>query len=512
LAVASGCGGGASVANSGAAPTATETLTIRENGDWQGLDPQKRPANGLSTQLMVFTYDRLVAVDKDHKTVIPYVAKSWKATASSVIFNLRNDVVCADGHKLTPSDVAASFAREIKSIDALRLFGSGPYQVAADDAAGTFTMTVGTPYQDLLYGFTDAFTGIVCPSGLAHPETLLTTPSGSGPYLMKEAVHGDHATFTLRPEWKWGPMGTTADTVGLPKTVVLRVVTNDTTSANLLTTGGLDVAQVFGPDITRMLNDKTISVLPTHGYLEYPMTMNQNVGRPAADIEVRKALTLAVDPKAYNQAAFAGYGTVSPSIFTPDAHCYDPTMKSPTPSINAARDLLIKDGYVAGSDGRLSKNGIPLSLTILGQASQKSGPEYVADQFRKLGITVTLRSVDDTTFSVQYRQFDYDVTFPTSSNQVDAPGTFIIFLWGPPPPKGNNVGMYADPKLDSLVVAAESAPVGDCTGWRAVQHYFQDNYLILPVGTPTVYWFGRNVSFLADFRIVQPWSLRGLKH
>ena len=81
-------------------------------------------------------------------------------------------------------------------------------------------------------------------------------PVGAG---FVEAVHGDHVTMKLRPDFKWGPNGITAKTLGIPDTIIYKIVTNETTAANLLITGGLDLATLNGPEIDRALQQPAVA-------------------------------------------------------------------------------------------------------------------------------------------------------------------------------------------------------------------------------------------------------------
>src|SRR5262249_23516491 len=158
--------------------------------------------------------------------------KSWTQTPTSITFTLRKDATCADGTSVTPSVVAKSLMRVAKqSPQAARLWGKGPYTLTPDDSAGTINLTVRTPYGALLYGFYNYASAVVCPAGLVDPKLLETTPAGSGPFSIVSAVHGDSVTFKARPEWKWGPLNTSASGPGFPSTLVYKIVANDTTAA-----------------------------------------------------------------------------------------------------------------------------------------------------------------------------------------------------------------------------------------------------------------------------------------
>jgi peptide/nickel transport system substrate-binding protein len=495
-------------------PVATQAVTIRLTGDWQGLDPVAGPVNSTSSQLIVFTYDRLVAINPATQAVIPYVATSWTASNTQVTFHLRNNVVCSDGHHLTATDVQASFEQAVKGTQALRLFGPGPYTMSSDNATNTFTFKVGTPFQDLIKGFGDPYASVVCPAGLANLTALQNTPQGSGPYILTQAIHNQQATFKLRSDWTWGPDGTTSATVGLPKTVVLKVVTDDTTAANLFLTGALNAGEDTGPNTARLKADPSLTYFTATGYLTYLLSLNDAPGRAGHDPAVRKAIYDVINPAGWNQGAFDGLGITSPSYLTTNAACFDKAMETggpgPSYSVAAARNVLIDAGYKPGSNGIMAKNGKQLVINIIAPTKENSGPAYVAGQIEQLGIKVNLSILPVLTWDGLLYGYNYDISFPNPTDEIDVPGSYFPFVSGPPAPKGLSLVMDDDPMFNKLVTAAEAAPDGDCSGWDNVQLYIRAHYLFVPLSTPITYWFARNVTYQASFLTIQPWTIRGL--
>jgi len=86
---------------------------------------------------------------------------------------------------LTAAAVYNSYARFIspdtKSPWTSTIFGPGPYTLAKDDAASTFTFTIPKPYNQLVYAFARDWNGIICPAGLAAGADFTTKSYGSGP-------------------------------------------------------------------------------------------------------------------------------------------------------------------------------------------------------------------------------------------------------------------------------------------------------------------------------------------
>ena len=110
----------------------------------------------------------------------------------------------------------------------------------ADDAARTVTITLAAAGPFVLNGLTDL--PIVCAAGMADRTALASATLGSGPYVLSEAAPGDHYTYTIRDGYTWGPDGASTDVEGMPDTIVVRIVENPSTAANLLLTGDVNAA------------------------------------------------------------------------------------------------------------------------------------------------------------------------------------------------------------------------------------------------------------------------------
>src|SRR5260370_26668739 len=259
------------------------SLSIRSIGDFRSFDVQLTQ-DSTTNAIMANNYATLLYLGTNGKFE-GYLAKSWKASATSVSFVLKSGITCADGTPRAATMVKNSFQRmfDIKDPYAPVLFGPGPYTMTAEDASRTFTFSVGTPYSDLAYSFTQTFpnslTGIVCPAGLKDPTQLTSKMFGLGAYTLVEAVHSDHVTMKLRPDFAWGPYGVTAKTPGVADTLMFKIIDSDTTAANAILTGALDVGLVAGADVSRLLNDTSLAHVDVlDSYMLQELAINESPG------------------------------------------------------------------------------------------------------------------------------------------------------------------------------------------------------------------------------------------
>jgi peptide/nickel transport system substrate-binding protein len=486
------------------------TVVVRLFGDWTHLDPQILFQSAPGGQITSAIYDRLVAAGPGGK-VVPYVAKSWKATPTTLTFSLRTDVICSDGTPLTPSAIRQSFDRLLHGPAASQKWGPGPFTVSADDAAGTLTISIESGFSDAIYSA--AAEPIICPAGLAKPDALKTQPLGSGPYILESAVHGDQAVARLRPEWKWGPNGITANTPGFPQKLIFKVIDNETTAANLLTTGGLDLAQINGPDVQRLLADKSLThkVAPFYGTAW--VSFNETPGHITTDENVREALMTAIDPKVWNQAANQGRGKVADAILMPDNDCYDPSLRKllPTPSIDRAKAILQADGYTVANDGKLVKDGKPLKIRLIGTPAYGlgNGAEYIAEQWNKLGIVLDFQSGNFVTWIASLRAANFDATVYPAVGQLSNPQPLFWQFAGPPAPKGANLAQTINPEVDKEYAAALSSSGPErCQHWSGVQRALFQKHDVLPLASSPWDWFSKGIDLAPASSAVLPQFFR----
>lgn len=475
-------------------------VTIRLQSDWRDFNIETTN-DSISQSLVQNAYQTLLAMNANGK-LIPYLATSWKATPTQITFTIGKDSTCDDGTPVTPTIVKNSLQRliDINAPNNRPNWGPGPYSVTANDKADTVTFKTGTPYGSLAYGFSNIFTanmtGIVCPAGLAPGADLKTKTYGSGPYELVSAEHGAEVQFKLRPDYKGGPDGLTAQTKGLPQTVTYKIVTDDATAANLLESGGLDVAYVSGPDVTRLIADESLAYSISTTWVVYPLTFNELPGHVTADPVLRRALITAIDPKAYVKAVYQGRAVLSPTVATPDAQCFDPSVAklAPTPSIAAAKKVLADGGYTL-SNGKLMKNGHQVSIHLIYDAALDPASEYITNQWTQLGIAVNNDTVPFTVWQqkILAGQSDAQLVPTFSTGPIFGPTSFK--LTGPVPPQGNN---YAHTDSSALNAAQAKAVAltgnASCAAWDNFQKLLWTGWHMLPLGAPDVYVFSKGFS------------------
>ncbi|MFG1922992.1 ABC transporter substrate-binding protein [Cryptosporangium sp. NPDC048952] len=509
-----GCTSASNSAGAGDAPVVEGgTFTYGLASDPGALDPQMGAGSNLFA-VTKFAYDALVSVDENGE-IKPHLAKDWKVDGTTVTMTLNEGITCADGAKLTATDVAdnLNFIADPKNASPfLGVFVPAGAKAAGENASGVVTLTLAQPAPFVLNGLGD--TPIVCPSGLKNRAALAKTTAGTGPYKLVEAAPGDHYTYELREGYTWGPDGATTAEKGLPKTVVIKVVPNETTAANLLLSGGLSAAHIAGPDAARL--EKAGLFTAGTPYLSGEQWYNHAKGRVTEDPQVRQALTQALDLPQLQKVLTAGKGSAATHLAAnaPVACPGDSVSKSlPVKDPAAAAALLDKAGWVKGANGVRAKAGKPLALKFLYENNQGSGgpaaAELAVQQWKAIGVDATATAQTETTLTgTLFGAGDWDVAWV--SLNVSTPDQLVPFLSGPAAPKGTNFAAINDAEYTKAATTASATNGAEgCDSWLAAESALISKASIVPFAEIDLQTFGKAAKFAVPGQLV-PTSIRML--
>lgn len=487
LAITSSASGAAT-----ARTAASSNITVRITADPTTINPtnQTTQANNQTSEFEHALYDTLVSIAPSGK-VVPQLAAKFGISPYSIQFTLKKGATCADGTPITPSLVENSFNLVLHQQGAKAQIGAGPFTMTANNKTGRFTWATKTANNEAIYWFATAGY-IVCPAGVANPTALENTPQGSGPYVLTNWVRGDHATLTLRPNYNWGPLGVTAKT-GLPKQITFKVVADETTAANLLLTGGLNVGQISGPDESRAAADKKLTHFTKNGPLTFPLQFMEDAGHPTADPVVRHAIMAAINRTQWNKVVYNGEGVTSPSFLAPGSLCYDASVKKylpANPGVAAAQAILKAGGWTL-SNGKFQKNGQPLTIDFPATTtSVGNGPEYIDSALESAGFTVNFEQLDFNSWLKRLLAGTFDIAVTTNSSVTPAPSIGVAQIIGPHYPAGYNWGDVQNPAaLSEWALAKTTFGTTRCTHWSNVQKDLLQHYDFLPLAAPVSDWF-----------------------
>jgi len=339
---------------------------------------------------------------------------------------------------------------------------------------------------------------------------------GTGMCTLTEAVADDPYTLTRRKEYAWGPGAWQTVQDGLPDTVVLKVVTSESTAANLMVSDQANAVVVIGPDGQRLRGMQLFerSVVAPLGELWF----NQKAGLPAADEAVRRALTQALDLTQLGQVVSSGTGKpvtglVAPGLNPCPANDISPLL--PAHNVDGAKAALDAAGWTPGAGGVRAKGGTKLAVSFLYPnsigAGLQAGAELLQKAWASIGVEVTLRGVTNAEISqvIVAGQGSWDAAFLPLG--VGLPSELVSFFSGATPPNGVNFAHIDNADYAAAVQAASAiAGTGGCAKWSEAEQALIKGVDIVPFVYSTVPVFGKGATFELTSGSVAPSSIRML--
>lgn len=496
LASVTACSGGGKTASS----STNGTFTLGISQDPGKLDPQRSNAS-VNGEIAVLAYDTAVRLDKSNQLQPGVVSKWSQQDPTTWKLTVRSGVTCSDGSPMDAKTVAdnLNFVANPKNASPLAGLTIPPKSTAtADNATHTVTVKLPSPSAFLMQNLT--LLPLVCEHGLTDRASLASSSQGSGPYVISSVTPGDQIDYKLRKGYTWGPPGSPSTSAhGLPSKVVVKIVSNATTTANLLLNGQLNVASVTGADQKRVQAAGLYSV-GTSG-LSDQVYFNHAAGLPTESADVRKALVMGLNMKQVIPADTGGLGTPATGLLGTPKICPGNTLKGNLPGYDpaAAKKLLDQAGWTVGQGGIRSKGGKKLSLKLSYSSDQtgaSSAAQVVATDWKQLGAQVTLhgQAAQQLVSGMSSGTLSWDTA--VYSIGVLNPAQFLPFLSGPVPPKGQNLSAIDNKQYNSLVAKASTEPgTKGCADWNAAETSLFKNADIAPTGQIKSETFGKNATF-----------------
>lgn len=477
-----------------AGPSGSVTITV--GTDPGNLDPQLTIV-GAARYVGSFAYDTLVNV-VGPGNVQSGLAKSWKVVSpKKVEFTVQKGITCSDGSALTPSVIKRNLdfvGDPANKSPLLGVFMPVGAKTTANDKTGSLVVTTSTPNPFMLQGL--AFVQIVCSKGLSNRSLLDHGAIGSGPYKLVSVVPGDHYTFQLRQGYKWGPNGASSSASGMPAKVTLKVVTNESTAANLILSGGSNLVGLTGPDRARLNKAHLFSKTAVGAPLEY--FINENPGHPGANPAVRKAIVQALNLRQIGTVAVSGLGVRMTQLTRQDlTPCAGNSVAGAVPAYNpqAARSAL---------------NGTSVKLLYPTDAGPGFAPanELAQQQLQAAGAKVTLDAQSTAALTGKiFGSGDWDVVFIGIG--VANPAQLTPFFAGPTPPRGTNfAGINNADYNASASRAKRRVGAQGCKYWLDAERALFKAGDLAPMSVFTTAFYGKGLTFSLGPQGPLPTSLR----
>ena len=368
----------APAASAPAAPAPAErkvkdTITLVNELEPDTLDPRR--GNSVTNNIIMnLIYDSLVGQD-DAFNPVPRLATSWEFIDDThVKFELRDDVVFANGNAFTSSDVLFSFART--KLDSTSQSTMSWYDEVNSYAEGDYTVVLAMhhPYAPIFSVLASGrcWVGDEDTINEMGEENHARSPVGTGPYKMKEWVSGSSILLERNDNY-WGEPAKTPY-------FHFKVVAEPTNRVIELETKNADISlYIAGSDVGRVNSIDGYSAQQGASEKYYLVTMAMN-NELLSDQKVRYALSHAIDIQALADGAFDGtaHGMtgVYPSIVE---HWKDMGGWEYNPE--KAKQLLAEAGY---------PNGFDIELHILPGTDYQRMAQIVQAYWQAIGVNARI--------------------------------------------------------------------------------------------------------------------------
>lgn len=315
--------------------------------------------------------------------VVPDLAKSWQVSKDGKVwtFYLRKDVKWHDGHLFTADDVVFTFNAILNpKVNSVRrsdyIIDGIPIKFKAIDKY-TVQAILPKPFAPFLVR-----SGMsVIPKHILQGKDINTAafnrnPVGTGPFIFKEWVTGDHLKVVRNPNYY----------LGKPKLaeIIYKIIPDENTRLVALEAGEIDSAGIPPKDYKRMKSLEGINVFE-YDNLVYTY-LGFNLANPKfTDKRVRQALAHATNKKQLVNLIFKGLASPAYAPSAPLSWAYSAKVAKYPYDPKLAKQLLAE----AGAED--------LEFTILtnqGNKEREKAAVVLQQQFKKVGVKVKIRIME----------------------------------------------------------------------------------------------------------------------
>jgi peptide/nickel transport system substrate-binding protein len=355
--------------------------------------------------ILMNLFDSLLSISPDGE-LHPGLATAWEPNAdySEFTFTLREDVTFHDDTPFTAEAVKASFDH-INSDAVLESGGKSLLQdhayvetVVVDDY--TVTVKFGASYPLFLRDASRQWLSISSPAALeASGADYGRNPVGTGPFKFVQWDAQSQIVLERNPDYNWGPEFAAHQGPALLDQVVFRILPEAATRLTAFETGEVLIAGEPPALDAIALADSGAAAIQTFAQPGVPAVLMINATKaPTDNVNVRKAMILAVNQEELAQTAFQELGLPATSVISPTTWAYDEgaaSLYSYNPE-EAAR-LLDEAGWVdADGDGIREKDGETLNIDWPDNpAWSEAFNELLIGYLNEAGFDVQYRSMDD---------------------------------------------------------------------------------------------------------------------
>lgn len=427
--------------------------------------------DGTSTNASSTTmYNRLVEFDFGTTNIVPGLAESWTISKDkkTYVFNLRKGVKFHTTKYFTPTrdfnadDVVFSIERQKNPNHPFHNVSGGKYEYFDGMEMGTIIkevkaldpykiqITLSRPEAPFLANMAMAFMSILSKEYAdkvakdGKKETMDTLPIGTGPFVFISYAKDSVIRYEAHKQF-WGPRG------NIDK-LIFAITPDANVRTQKLKTGECQFVNEPAPaDIPDLKKNSKITVMQDAGlnvgYLSFNVTK-----KPFDNVLVRRAISYALDRKAYISAIYMNNAIIAKNPIPPTIWSYNNATVDYDYNIAKAKELLAKAGFPNGFETELWT--LPVARPY--NPNGKKMGEIMQANLAQVGIKVKLISYDWPTYLEKSKSGTHQMLQMGWTGDNGDPDNFLNTLLSCGAIKsGGNYSKWCDKKFDKLVTDAK---------------------------------------------------------
>lgn len=366
---------GTAILITGAAQAQNTDIRVAMQLEPPNLDPTSGAAQAVDSVVYSNIFEGLTRFMADG-SVVAGLASSWDISEDGLTytFHLHDGVTFHDGTTMDAEDVKFSLdrARAEDSTNAQKALFTGIADVTVVDPL-TVKVTLSAPNGSLLFNLAWGDAVIVAPESAANNAT---NPVGTGAFMFKDWVQGDHIDIVKNPDY-WG-------TPANLETASFHFISDPTAAFAAMMAEDIDVFTGFpAPEnVPQFQADPRFQVLIGNTEGETILAMN-NKQPPFDNKLVREAVAHAIDRQAIIDGAMYGEGTPIGTHFAPHNPDYVDLTGLSNYDPEKSKALLAEAGM---------PDGFTTTLKLPPPSYARRGGEIIAAQLRAVGIQTEIEN------------------------------------------------------------------------------------------------------------------------
>jgi len=426
---------------SAGAPVEGGNLVFANPQDAQSLD-ESTVFDNNSIWIIEQITQPLFTVTNNGKGVMPWLATGYKEAPNGLAYTitLRPGVKFSNGTPMTSKDVQFSLEQTMAASQGWGYIDSAIKSVAAP-SPDTVVVNLKYKWAPILADLALFANGVVPDNyGGKTAAAFYNAPIGTGPFKF-DYWHKGSALKLVKNTDYWQPGKPYLDSVTWTD------VPDDNTRQLQVTSGQAQLDQFPAWSTVSTLKSTpgvAMSLFPSTetNYLAF----NEKVA-PFQDVNVRRAISYAINREALVKAVLFGNGEAANSIFPPQLNYYDPNSGGLQYNPAAAKAAMAKSSVPKGFTTTL--------LLPSGNSDYATIATIVQAELKPLGINVQIQQQDPNTANENFQSGKYDMFFSLWTMDIPDPDELATFALDPTAGSKSFFTFYDNPTVVKAVHAAE---------------------------------------------------------